>query len=315
MTPLDDNLLDALRSARPVSADEPATSSAAQTMLNKILEVPAVRRHRSFRRVIAIPAGIAAAAAVAAAVLVGVSGGASRPEVSNGPAARAQPDLRTAILTAMDSTAAAIQYSHETFSMAGEPQIVTDAWDYPALAKPGDQVKHRQFIKQNGAGDQDVEMIYTVPASAKVTVSKGIKSSAIGRLIDVEYSNRTWSDQQHTPIVAMVDDRGPAQIKQQIASGHFKVGGKVMLNGRPSIELSWVPAPGTLSQLWVDATSYQLLKTVFHDATGRPGKMYYGTYVTTYRTLPATTANVADLNPVIPHGFVRTATPPSHPHG
>jgi hypothetical protein len=316
VTPLDDNLLDALRAARPVSTDETATSREAMTMLGTILEQPAVvapdRRPRR-RWAIAVPIGVAAAAAVAATVMVGQSGS---HHPSTAVAAKPAPvDLRTAILTAIDSTADQIQHSHETLTMPGEPRMVTDGWTYPAVAKPGDQLRQRRRIDQDGAGYQDVEMIYTVPKSTNVTVSKGVKSWVTGRLIDVEYPTRTWSDQKRTSLVAPPDDRGPAQIKQQIASGHFKVDGRVMLDGRPSIELSWTPDAGSLSQLWVDARTYQLVKTVFHDSVGTPGKMTHGTYVTTFTMLAATTTNLASLSPTIPSGFTRTATPPSHPHG
>jgi hypothetical protein len=139
-----------------------------------------------------------------------------------------------------------------------------------------------------------------------------------GEMIDVEYSNKTWSDQKDQVIITG-DLSDPVAIRAQIASGHWTVLGPAELDGHRAIELTWrITHDGTVlatAHLWVDAQTYLPLREEASYLTGRPGRDDTGTNRTDYELRPATAANLAQLRPDIPAGFRQTVSPEPPSHG
>jgi hypothetical protein len=313
MIALDDDLLTALRAARPALSDEPPALSAlsaspeAAVMLVRILEVPRDPRPRMTRRRLLLAGVPAAAAAVAAAaVAVAASGpGSTRPTVSG---------VRAAVLDAFEQDSGDIVYATRTIRRPKGPVVTHQAWTYPAFAVPGQRVRFRLFQFSDGVPVQDTESVYTqdaASASLSLSTTQGPRTAEI---TDVQYRTQTWSRQQSSSVL-LAGSLSPSLIRDQIASGHFTVIGPVELDGRRAVELTWSTSPGRLTvttTLWMDAGTYFPLRSV---AVMRAplGNAVLETDTTHYQILPATPANLSLLTPPIPAGFTRTAKSPNFP--
>ncbi|HEY6311208.1 MAG TPA: hypothetical protein VIY52_10445 [Streptosporangiaceae bacterium] len=307
MTPFDDDLLTALRAARPDPGYQPSADSAeAAAMLARALRgrpEPAPRVIRRRLLLAGIPAMAAAAAAGVLVASVASSGsGSARPTVSS---------VRTAVLDAFERASGDIVYSTRTIENPTGPVLTQRAWTYPAFPVPGQQVRFRLFQLTDGAPDEDTESVYIQDAAAgqlSMSTTQGPRSAEI---IDVEYGTRTWSRQKSSSVL-LAGSLSPSLIRDQIASGRFTVVGTVRLQGRQAVEITWSQSPGPITvatTLWVDAQSYVPLRSVDIMRAG-PNHSLLGTDTTDYQILPATPANLDLLNPPIPAGFRQTATSP-----
>jgi hypothetical protein len=308
MIPVDDDLLTALRAARPDPGDQPsAASPEATAMLARILEtsrdpVPRVTRHRLLRT------GLPAAAAVAAAVIVVVA-----LISSSGPGAihPTVPSMRTAVLDALVRDSGDIVCSTRTIQGGKGPVVTQHAWTYPAFPVAGQQVRFRLFQFSNGVPVEDTESIYVADTASTQLSLPTTQGPRTAEIIDVEYATRTWSRQQSSSVL-LAGSLSPSLIRDQIASGRFTVIGPVELEGRQAVELTWSRSQGPLTvttTLWVDARTYQPLRSVTTTRAPRQDVLLE-TDTTQYQVLPATPANLALLTPPIPPGFTRTATSP-----
>ena len=306
MIPLDDDLLAALRAARPDPGYQPsADSPEAAAMLARILRARRDPARRMTRRRLVL-AGLPAMAGVAAAAVVGAavtsSGpGSTRPTVSS---------VRTAVLDAFERDSGDIVYTTRTIQWSRGPVTTQQAWTYPAFPVPGQQVRFRLFQSQNGVPVEDTESIYIQDNSSGLTQSTTAGPHS-AEIIDVEYATRTWSRQQSSSVL-LAGSLSPSLIRDEIASGRFTVLGRVSLAGRQAIELTWSSSLGRLTvttTLWVDAQTYQPLRSV---ATTRAAlhDLLITAATTEYHILPATPANLDLLSPPIPAGFTRTASSP-----
>jgi len=267
--------------------------------------------------------GIATAAALAGVGLAVTLPGTTKPVIPNGPEASpghaaAPATLRARLLAAFSATSGEIVYERSTFS--GGSTQTQENWYYPWQASTGQQVRSRQLIlNADGTPYQDVEDIYTMPAAGTIppglppaTVAK-LKThllvgvvAASGEIIDVEYGNDTWSDQKDHLLLDS-DPASPGIVLYDIKHENWTVVGHTELDGHDAIKLSWTDA-GSVSYLWVDASTYLPLREVVNLPVGGPGKMITTTDETDYELLPATPANLALLTTPIPAGFTRTAT-------
>jgi len=268
-------------------------------------------------------AGVTAAAALAGVAMALTLPAAPNRTIPNGPAASpghaaAPATLRTKLLAAFSAASGEIVYEDSTFH--GGTTWTQKNWYYPWQATTGQQVRSRQLIlNSDGTPYQDVEDIYTMPASGTIppglpaaTVKK-LKThmlvgvvAATGEIIDVEYGNRTWSDQKDHVLLDS-DPASPRIVLYDIQHENWTVVGHTKLNGHNAIELSWADA-GATSYLWVDASSYLPLREIVNVPVGGPGKMITTTDQTDYQLLPPTPANLAQLTTPIPAGFTQTAT-------
>ena len=190
----------------------------------------------------------------------------------------------------------------------------------PWQASPG-QTQRMRIVT---GGEQDVELIYKVPAgttSGTVTPAERTKDSVKGRIIDVETSRHTWSDQAWTPIETGSPVESPAQLRQEISSGFFKIVARTQLAGQPTLELrhTFPSPPGSRAwtrDLWASAQTYLPIRSVSSSTEGTPAQGYQSDVTTnTFQFLPATAATLAHLKPVVPAGFTQTTSPPKYPHG
>jgi hypothetical protein len=257
-------------------------------------------RARPGRR-IAAGAGLAALAGAAAAAValatVGASGAA--------PGAKTSPEksgsLRTAILTAFDGVSGDIWYSRVTQSWS-HGSSVTDDWFYPLQPSVGQQVRLRtNLVHASDSSRFDNESIYRQPAYRQN--APGIIQTRAEE-IDVEYGNRTWSDQMINEGF-MWPGTDPAALRKAIASGKYAAVVKTELGGRSVLKLT-IESSGQgmaeVTTLWVDAVTYLPLREVEAMQGGGLKEQVDSA------CLPPTAANLASLNVAIPAGFTRTPT-------
>jgi hypothetical protein len=282
----------------------------------------------SIRRRTRLALPVAAAAAVATVLAVG---GASALESGHrhSPAAISPPNasLREDILTAFSNTASSISYTQSVWSTAGQKTRVLDVWTSPLEGSRGQSQTRRELVTIGGQTVQDVEMIYALPApggrtppncdgqidSPKPPPVRGQSGTQAtdGRLIDVEYASRSWSDQPDT-CLAITQPADAAQIRSDIASGDWTVLGRDTVDGRAALELSLRGQPGAADLLWVDAQTFLPIRASANKG-GSPGAE--DSLVTTYRFLSATPDNQKNLITPIPARFTHTAAPPVSTHG
>jgi hypothetical protein len=238
--------------------------------------------------------------------------------------------LRNAILTAFSATASSIAYTQTVWTTAGESRRVVEVWTSPFEGSAGQSQTRRQVVSMGGQTVQDVEMIYVLPAtnsgvpancngridSPKPPPIRGAGAdiqATDGRLIDVDYASRSWSDQVGT-CIPVTQPTDAAQIRSDIASGGWTVLGHDTIDGQPAIELDLGRSaqPGSADLLWVDAQTFLPIQASASKG-GLPSNE--DSLVTTYRFLTDTSENQRNLLTPIPAGFTQTATPPAAPNG
>jgi hypothetical protein len=317
MTPADDELLTALRSARPDPRYRPSPHSPEATaMLAGILGARGELEHsrRATRRRIVL-AGLPALAVAVVATVVAVSVTSSGPA----PAHLSATTVRTAILDALRLRSDDILYQVTTLKLSSKRGVYVDrGWVYPAFPAVGQQVRYRDFDYHYGKPYQDVVSIYTETAAMEHLTLKTTQGPRSAKIVAVDYPSRTWARFTTTTVpVALI--ASPALIRSEIATGRFTVDGTVKLHGREAVKLSWGPFTNHFT-LWVDSRTYVLLRSVQTVPLGtssalpsrsRPGTV--STTTSTYQMRPATAASLKLLTPVIPAGFTRAAMIPRFP--
>jgi hypothetical protein len=277
---------------------------------------------------------VAAASLVAGGLVAGVAaashlGHGARPAASlagSPPTA----SLRNAILTALSGTASQIAYTRLVWTTAGNETRVVDVWTSPFEGTAGQTQTVREVITAEGHTVQDAEMTYvlpgpnsTVPANCNGQIyapkpppirgqSDGAQPTD-GRLINVDYVSRSWSDQPDT-CIPVTQPTDAAQIRSDIASGDWRVIGHDNIDGQPAVELDLGgPAqPPWADLLWVNAQTFLPIQARASKG-GLPAAE--AGLVTTYRFLSDTPGNRRNLVTPIPAGFTQTATPPISPIG
>ncbi|HEX8005427.1 MAG TPA: hypothetical protein VF482_03265 [Trebonia sp.] len=295
-----DDLLTALRAARPDPGYQPSPASPeAAAMMTRILGAHPERDRvsRPIRRRLVLAGIPAVAGAAAAGSVLATRAGAPSP-ASPVPAASS---VRTAVLDALGRSNGDIHAMITTAREADRPVWTVRSWIYPAFPQPGQRVRVRQARARNGVSELDTAAIYIQPGTAG-------HGTAGGQVLTVNFADRTWSLGQD--LIAAIPSPGafsPAAIRKQIADREFTVAGTDRIAGRQAIRLKCSALggrPGTI--LWVDAETYLALRAFSKSANG--------TFTIEYQILPVTSANLKLLTPPIPAGFTRTAPiepPPS----
>jgi hypothetical protein len=315
-----DDLLDALRSARPDPGYHPSPDSPeAASMLSRILDGPAkpgtVRRRAATRRRLVL-AGLPSLAAAAAAVTVAAA--VTKPAPAPGPLA---PDaVRTAVLDALQHDGGDILQASERYQdfVGGAAAGTRSTWVYPAFPAVGQQVRLREADYRNGKPSQDIESVYTEDEALEHTSMSTTQGPGSAEITGVDYPSRTWA--VFTTSAPLVDlTVSPALIRSEIASGDFTVDGTAKLNGRDTVKLSWTRKTGpakdtTATTMWVDATTYIPLRTVTTQTITlqATGTRTLSTDTVTYQMIPATTASLKALTPPVPAGFTRATRLPGY---
>lgn len=319
MTPLDDDPLTSLRAARPDPGYRPsAASPEATAMLARILQTRPDPAPRGTRRGLAprgtrrrlllagLPA-LAGAAAVAVLVVAVTSAGpgSTRPAVSG---------VRTAVLDAFQRLSGDIIYTTATIQLPKGLVDTRQAWAYPAFPAVGQTVRFRLLDFKDGVPVEDTESIYVQNAAAGQLTQSTTQCPCSSEVIDVQYATRTWSSGTSSSVL-LAGRLSPTLIRDQIASGRFTVLGRVSLDGRQAVEVTWSSSHGpitTTTSLWVDARTYAPLRTVTTTRAAAGARdVLLEMDTMEYQILPATPANLDLLKPPIPPGFTRTATSPN----
>jgi hypothetical protein len=251
---------------------------------------------------------VAVTAAVTAAVVVvtQLPGGTAHP--GGAVAARhavSATTLRARLLAAFDAAGGQILYDHLTVQSSDGDGFSSQEWYSPWGAQPGQQVRYRALIRNaNGTLSKDIESIGALPVAGSPPPGYVYPTA---EFIDVEYGNRTWSDQEGMPSVAG-SPWDAAVLRAELSAGYWTVRGPVEVNGHQAIELSRRIPGGpdgivATTRIWVDATTYLPLRAESSDVS--PGHTNIGRF--DFTLLPATAANLAQLRPVIPAGFRKTA--------
>jgi hypothetical protein len=242
MTPLDDDLLAALRAARPDAGYQPsAASPEATAMLARILgtrrgKAPKVTRRRLLLAGLPVMAG-AAATAVLAPGMTSPGPDDAHPTVSS---------VRTAVLDAFERESGAIVYTTRTIRRPNGPEITQRAWTYPAFPATGQQVRFRLFQFLDGVPDEDTGSIYVENAASGHLTQSTTQGPRVAEIIDVEYATRTWSRQQSSSVL-LAGNLSPALIRDQIASGGFTVLGPSSSGGRQAVKITWTRKQGPIT--------------------------------------------------------------------
>ncbi len=181
-------------------------------------------------------AGVTTAAALAGVMTVLTVPGAAPAHIPNGRVASLQPPapatLRAKLLAAFSAASGQIVYEHSTWATTGGETSVMDGWYYPWQARKGQLVRSRRLVlNADGTPYQDVEFVYQMPSPGSVPA--GLPSAqrakigrltgvvaAMGEIIDVEYGNRTWSDQKDHLLLDS-DPGAPVAISARVAAGHW----------------------------------------------------------------------------------------------
>jgi hypothetical protein len=262
------------------------------------------RSRRGLRSPLAIRwlAGITAAAALAGLVAAltlpaGTSSIIPNGGVSSPSGTDKDTTLKARLLAAFSAASGEIAYTRTTNTSGGRG-VIQENWYYPWQAATGQQVRNRQSILSlNGTLAFDKEDIYTMPAPGLEIVK--------GRVIDVNYGTKTWSDQKSQPI-GDFDQADPDRLLAAIKSGGWKEVGPTTLNGDRAIKLH-LHDLGADWYVWVDASTYLPLRQTFIWPTAPHGVI--ATITTDYQLKPATSGNLAQLTPQVPPGFRKTAKP------
>jgi GNAT superfamily N-acetyltransferase len=291
-----DDLLAALRAARPEPDHQPSPASAeAVGLLTRILDQPHARerahRARPARRLI-----LAGIPAVAAAAVVGGLEVTARSSGSPGGV----PDgtsLRAAILDAFDQASGEILATVRFINVSGGMRFTERTWTYPMFPRPGQRVRSR--VTESSAGGRpamDEESVYLQPRPAST-------APVPGTVLIVDYPNRKW-DRGTLASVITIGGPSPAQIRGDIANGTFRVIGTERLDGRPAVKLTLTAdKPALTKTLWVDARTYMPLQVAFTVINGAA----ITSNIVKFQVLPATPENLGLLVPPIPAGFTLAA--------
>src|SRR5258707_6531189 len=244
MSQLDDDLLAALRAARPDPGYQPsATSPDARAMLARVLrsrEDRAVRPRLAGLRWRPRPlllAGLSAVAGAAVAAVLVTFVTAPGPGSSPSPVAK----VRAGVLDAFERASGDIVYATRTVKELGSPTESQQIWTYPAWPASGQRVRVRVFGHQNGVPVEDTESIYIAgPWSNRLTLPT-TGGPRVAEIIDVDYATRAWWRGLSSSVL-LAPGLSPAVIRDQIASGGVPPGGALRPHAPPRIQPTQGPA-------------------------------------------------------------------------
>jgi hypothetical protein len=323
------DLLEALGRVEPPTADL-LDHVAARLHGLSMYEAPTASLRRP-RRAVPVAAALAVAAVAAAVGMVSTdhTGKTKQPASPAATAPTAAGSLRDAILAAFSNTGSDISHSQVVWQTKGQ-QGAIDVWTSPFEAQIGQTQTRRDVVSVGGQTIQDVEMVYAIPkpetdatvpadCQGKIGVDKskslygptGGVDAVDGRLIDVEYTTKSWSDQPET-CLAVAQPTDAQQVRDDVATGGWSVVAHGEINGRQAIELGWSDhaSVGSTDVLWVDAQTYLPIVGKSTDQVGSPGAYEAQTITTTYDFLADTPANEQQLTTHIPAGFAQSQQSP-----
>jgi len=268
-------------------------------------------RHMKHKRVALV--GGCAAIAVGAGVVAGSL-------ASRGPdGSTALPSTVTItarLVDALQTSSTDVLYDQELQSTPGV-RLTLHEWVSPWDPTPGQTVSERIEYFQDCTGlpgctdsglVQDFVQTATMPTvtTASDEFPWGTSVTTAGEAIDIDYHDRQWVDEKSAQVSFNLHLTS-ADIQHAIAAGNARVVGDATVDSVQTVELaiSGFDGPGSTGDIWVNTSTNLPIRTVVTapnpGAPGAPSGMQ--TVQDDYQFLPATSANLAELQPVIPSGF------------
>lgn len=266
----------------------------------------------------------------ASALAVALGAGLGIPALTSAGTSTSQgPDGLTALPSAAHITAQLVDalqvsrtdvlYDQEVQTMPGSTLSLHE-WLSPWDPGSGQTVDERIEYFQNCTGCEDSGLVQdreqkgTMPAGVNASdeFPWGTSVTTTGESIDVRYHYRQWTDQKSAQVSFNLPLTS-ADIQQEIATGNARVVGNAIIDGVQTVELaiSGFDGPGSSGDIWVDASSHLPVRTVVSapvQVSGQAAPTSMQTVQDDYEFLPATPANLANLNPVIPSNFTENPT-------
>jgi hypothetical protein len=226
------------------------------------------------------------------------------------------------LVDALQTSSSDVLYDQEVQTSPGFT-LTLHEWLSPWDPSPGQSVSERIEYFQNCTGlagctdsglVQDLTQTATMPAGAAVSndFPWGTSVTTTGQSVDVRYPYKQWAEQKSTQ-VSFDLPMTSANMQQEIAAGNARVVGNAVVDGVETVELaiSGFDGPASSGDIWVDASSYLPVRTVVTapvQVVGQAAPAGTETVQDDYQFLPATPANLANLQPVIPSGFTENPT-------
>jgi hypothetical protein len=258
------------------------------------------RRRRATRGLLAAVPAVALAAGLVVLTQSGAAGPAAGPGASARPGAGATasaPPVQTAAYVAKQVASALANASRYIVRTAQQysPGTADTQWSDPRTGS--------SYLVQ-GTGSRKQASWQSTYYAANVLH---------WRETDVDYASRTWSAlTQHAagtsspPTGPQVPGGSPAQVRQWLKSGTFRIVGHGDVNGHHATELRAALGPVNLF-IWADSQTFQVVRTI-KSFTG--GGLKGDSVIENDSWLPRSAALVKLIShPQIPAGFTRVPAP------
>jgi hypothetical protein len=258
--------------------------------------------------------GLGVAAVAAGAVVIGTHAGPGTAAPASAPGTTARAG------------------THGTATRTGSPRTETAAYVIKHTEAALANVSQFMVLDDVASPDGNYRL-WTDPRTGNTYLEQGSgagKVSAWGstylvkdvlhwRTIQLNYGPRTWWDsvihaagpiQGGPPSLPTGGVGGtPAQLRQMLASGHFKIIGHREVNGHKATGLKGPWADG-YREIWVDSATFQPLRLIQADFANTPGPLQHDIMVSNESWLSRSTALVNLVNhPTIPAGFTQVPAP------
>jgi hypothetical protein len=259
------------------------------------------RRRRATRRLLAAVPAVALAAGLVVLTQSGAAGPAARPGASAGPgtgpgATTSAPPVETAAYVAKQVESALANASRYIVRTAQRysPGTADTQWSDPRTGS---------IYLVQGTGSRKQASWQSTYYAANVLH---------WRETDVDYASRTWlTFTQHAAGTSSpskgpeVPGGSPAQVRQWLKAGTFRIAGHGYVNGHHTIELRAALGPVNLS-IWADSQTFQVVRTIKSFTGGLKGN----SIIENDSWLPRSAALVKLIShPQIPAGFTRVPAP------
>jgi hypothetical protein len=219
-----------------------------------------------------------------------------------------------------------------TAAPAGTPQAETAAYVIKQTEAALANIS-RYIIRDDVTSPNDDYTLWIDPRTGDTYLREGSGAGAVAawgstflvknvmhwRTVQVNYGPRTWWDsvihaagpiQGPAPSGPTGGPGGtPAQIRQMLASGHFKIIGHREINGHKATGLRGPWADG-YREIWVDSATFQPLRIILADFANTRGPLRHYQMVFNESWLPRSTGLVTLVNhPAIPASFTQVPPP------
>jgi hypothetical protein len=280
------------------------------------------------RRLAVLGLGIAVAVATVGVSLALAKQGPGAPaaRTDSGDRNAVRPDasaIRARLVDALSGEKDTIFYAQSSAEVPGQPPSNSEEWDYPWNGQPGQIVRQAGSDSLGRTVQGKWSLTFTDPAGGATSNSAettGVACDVAGKRIDVDFTNQTWqsSEQSCVALTPGLDTAGfldptthqlISNITTLVADGLLQVVGYPTVDGQPTVELKSDTQGAATLDLWVNATTYLPLQSMYTGPTGEPNSGKRFRTVDQYSFLSPTQANLVNLQVTVPPGFTEIVSP------